>query len=172
MLSGGTKTAFRPTVSFRAVLRTFLRLGCPSFGSPVAHLGYFREEFVVRRRWCTEQRYADLRALCRLLPGPTSSQVALGIRFLQTGVGGAVAAWLHSPLGPPVAAVCDRADARGPADQRPVLEGGLHGLRVVAVPDPLFSFTAYLGAVLGVGPGGLSGGALCPFAIFCRHFCW
>lgn len=76
----------------------FLKLGCTSFGGPVAHLGYFREEFVVRRRWLTDQAYADLMALCQFLPGPASSQVGMGLGLSRGGVGGALAAWLGFTL--------------------------------------------------------------------------
>src|SRR5215468_7738183 len=61
------------------VFLAFLRLGLTSFGGPVAHLGYFHQEFVVRRRWLTQRAYADLVALCQFLPGPASSQVGLAI---------------------------------------------------------------------------------------------
>jgi chromate transporter len=79
---------------FRDVLFIFLRLGLTSFGGPTAHLGYFHQEFVVRRRWLQESEYADLVALCQALPGPASSQVALGIGLSVRGLSGAVAAWL------------------------------------------------------------------------------
>ncbi|MTI08848.1 chromate transporter, partial [Curvivirga aplysinae] len=58
---------------------TFLKLGLTSFGGPIAHLGYFREAFVSRLKWMDEKAYADLVALCQFLPGPTSSQVGLGV---------------------------------------------------------------------------------------------
>nr|WP_197067900.1 chromate transporter [Actinomyces polynesiensis] len=65
----------------REVFRVFLRLGVTSFGGPIAHIGYFREEFVARRRWISDTQYAELVALCQFLPGPASSQVgfALGL---------------------------------------------------------------------------------------------
>lgn len=72
----------------------FLRLGLTSFGGPVAHLGYFRDEFVVRRRWLTEHSYADLVALCQFLPGPASSQVGMALGLMRGGWGGALAAWV------------------------------------------------------------------------------
>lgn len=72
---------------------TFLRLGVTSFGGPVAHLGYFRDTFVERRRWLTDRAYADLVALCQFLPGPASSQVGMGIGLARAGVGGMFAAW-------------------------------------------------------------------------------
>ena len=77
-----------------AVFLAFLALGLTSFGGPVAHIGYFREVFVVRRRWMDERGYADLVALCQILPGPTSSQVGIGIGLTKAGLAGAVAAWV------------------------------------------------------------------------------
>ena len=76
----------------------FLRLGLTSFGGPVAHLGYFRDEFVVRRRWLTEHSYADLVALCQFLPGPASSQVGMALGLMRGGWGGALAAWVGFTL--------------------------------------------------------------------------
>ena len=76
----------------------FLRLGLTSFGGPVAHLGYFRSELVTRRGWMTEATYADLVALCRVLPGPASSQVGMGVGLLQAGGWGLIAAWLGFTL--------------------------------------------------------------------------
>src|SRR6201985_1189296 len=75
------------------VLLIFLRLGLSSFGGPIAHLGYFRDEFVTRRRWLDEQAYADLVALCQFLPGPASSQVGFSIGLMRAGYAGALAAW-------------------------------------------------------------------------------
>jgi chromate transporter len=80
------------------VLTAFLKLGCVSFGGPVAHLGYFREEFVGRRQWVDEAAYADIVALCQFLPGPASSQVGMAIGTLRAGVMGAVAAWVGFTL--------------------------------------------------------------------------
>jgi chromate transporter len=76
----------------------FLRLGLTSFGGPAAHLGYFRDEFVRRRRWLDEHTFSDLVALCQFLPGPGSSQVGIAIGRLRGGVAGAVAAWLGFTL--------------------------------------------------------------------------
>jgi len=77
---------------------TFLRLGLTSFGGPVAHLGFFREEFVTRRRWFSEEQYADKVALCQLIPGPASSQVGLLIGYARAGYLGAMLAWLGFTL--------------------------------------------------------------------------
>lgn len=76
-----------------AIFAAFLRLGFTSFGGPVAHIGYFRDEFVTRRKWLTERAYADLVALCQFLPGPASSQVGMGIGLARNGLAGAAAAW-------------------------------------------------------------------------------
>jgi chromate transport protein ChrA len=79
----------------REVFTAFLKLGLTSFGGPIAHLGYFRDEFVLRRRWIDEAGYADIVALCQFLPGPASSQVGfvLGLRRAG-GLAGGIAAWL------------------------------------------------------------------------------
>ena len=71
----------------------FLCLGLTSFGGPIAHLAYFRDEFVTRRGWLTERSYADLVALCQFLPGPASSQVGLALGLSRAGYAGAFAAW-------------------------------------------------------------------------------
>src|SRR5712672_1567148 len=80
------------------VLAAFTRLGLTSFGGPVAHLGYFREEFVNRRRWLDDRGYADLVALCQFLPGPASSQVGIAVGLLRAGYAGALAAWIGFTL--------------------------------------------------------------------------
>jgi chromate transporter len=76
------------------VFAVFLRLGLTSFGGPIAHLGYFRDEFVGRRQWLDEKAYADLVALCQFLPGPASSQVGMSLGILRAGIPGALAAWI------------------------------------------------------------------------------
>ena len=78
------------------VFRQFLLLGCSSFGGPVAHLGYFRERFVKRENWLSDDAYADLIALAGLLPGPSSSQVGIGIGLMRAGWWGGFA-WLGHP---------------------------------------------------------------------------
>ncbi len=80
------------------VFLIFLRLGCTSFGGPIAHLGYFRQAFVVRRRWLDEPAYAELVALCQLLPGPTSSQVGMALGLGRARGWGLLAAWLGFTL--------------------------------------------------------------------------
>ena len=80
------------------VFGVFLKLGLTSFGGPIAHLGYFREEFVARRQWLDDHTYADLVALCQFLPGPASSQVGISIGLFRAGYLGAFAAWLGFTL--------------------------------------------------------------------------
>lgn len=84
--------------SFWEVLRVFTKLGLTSFGGPVAHLGYFRQELVVRRKWLDEQNYADLLALCQFLPGPSSSQMGIALGMTRAGLWGGLAAWLGFTL--------------------------------------------------------------------------
>ena len=112
------------------VLRVATRLGLTSFGGPVAHLGYFREEYVARRRWLDEATYADLVALCQFLPGPASSQVGIAIGITRAGLLGGVAAWLGFTLPSAIALVAFAYGLRGlgVADA-----GWLHGLKVAAV---------------------------------------
>jgi chromate transporter len=112
------------------VLSASTRLGLTSFGGPVAHLGYFRDDYVVRRRWIDEARYADLVALCQFLPGPASSQVGMAIGIMRAGLLGGVMAWLGFTLPSAIALVAFAYGLRamGVADA-----GWLHGLKVVAV---------------------------------------
>jgi chromate transporter len=113
------------------VLRVFLRLGLTSFGGPVAHLGYFRSEFVERRRWLDEPAYADIVALCQFLPGPASSQVGISIGILRAGLPGAVCAWLGFTAPSAIAMILFGYGVTafgGLADS-----AWLHGLKIVAV---------------------------------------
>jgi chromate transporter len=118
------------------VLVVATRLGLTSFGGPVAHLGYFREEYVVRRKWLDETTYADLVALCQFLPGPASSQVGIAIGITRGGLLGGVAAWLGFTLPSAIALVAFAYGLR-------VLEvadaGWLHGLKVAAVAVVAFA---------------------------------
>ncbi len=114
-----------------AVFRVFLRLGLTSFGGPIAHLGYFRDEFVARRGWLSESEYAELIALCQFLPGPASSQVGMAIGLSRAGIGGAVAAWCGFTLPSAILMILfalglTQWGAALPAD-------ALHGLKLVAV---------------------------------------
>ena len=119
------------TASWIEVLSIFLRLGLTSFGGPIAHLGYFRDEFVMRRKWLDEKSYADLVALCQFLPGPASSQVGIAIGLLRAGYAGALAAWVGFTLPSALALLLFAygLNAFGNA----LGSGWLHGLKVVAV---------------------------------------
>ena len=113
------------------VFLVFLRLGLSSFGGPIAHLGYFREEFVARRQWLSEQSYVDLVALCQFLPGPASSQVGIGVGLSRAGLGGAFAAWAGFTLPSAIVLVLF---AQGMSTWGSALPSGLlHGLKIVAV---------------------------------------
>lgn len=114
------------------VFKTFLRLGLTSFGGPVAHLGYFRDEFVARRRSLSEDAYADLVALCQLLPGPASSQVGIAIGISQTGIRGALAAWGGFTL-PSALALIMFGYGINTWHSAVTHAGWIHGLKVVAV---------------------------------------
>ncbi len=107
-----------------------LRLGLTSFGGPIAHLGYFREEYVRRRNWLDEQSYADVVALCQFLPGPASSQVGIVVGTVRAGLGGGLAAWLGFTLPSAIALTLFAygLDAFDVANT-----GWLQGLKIVAV---------------------------------------
>jgi chromate transporter len=114
------------------VFRIFLKLGLTSFGGPIAHLGYFRDELVVRRRWIDEASYADLVALCQFLPGPASSQVGFSLGVLRgNGLLGGLAAWFAFTL--PSAIILFAFALGAAAFTGPVADGFLHGLKLVAV---------------------------------------
>ena len=113
------------------VLRVFLKLGLTSFGGPVAHIGYFREEFVVRRGWLDDAAFSDLVALCQFLPGPASSQVGFSIGMIRAGYRGALAAWIGFTLPSAIALLLFAYGAA--ALGGPVGSGLLHGLKLVAV---------------------------------------
>src|SRR3974377_557016 len=87
------------------VLLAFLRLGVSSFGGPIAHIGYFRQEFVVRRKWLDERSFSDLVGLCQFLPGPASSQVGFTIGLMRAGYLGGLAAWAAFTLPSAIALV-------------------------------------------------------------------
>ena len=117
--------------SFLEVLRVATRLGLTSFGGPIAHLGYFHEEYVKRRKWIDEQSYADLVALCQFLPGPASSQVSIAIGIARAGLPGGFAAWLGFTMPSALALI---AFAFGIGALASAADAGwLHGLKVVAV---------------------------------------
>ncbi len=167
------------------VFAVFLRLGLTSFGGPVAHLGYFRAEFVARRAWLDEAAYADIVALCQFLPGPASSQVAVSLGMLRAGLAGGLAAWLGF-AGPSALAMI--LFAYGVAELAEFGDAAwLHGLKLVAVavvaqavwamsralcPDPARATLAVAAALLALalpGAGGQLGaiglGALAGFLL-------
>jgi chromate transporter len=186
MSTPNPEEAVRPAGSALEVLLAFAKLGVGAFGGPLAHLGYFRAEFVVRRRWLGEAAFADLVALCQLLPGPASSQVGFSIGLLRAGYLGALAAWAAFTLPSAAALVAFAYGAHTLAG--PLGLGFLHGLQLVAVavvaqavyamaprlcPDRARAALAILamlimlfGAstaapVLAICVGGLGGGWLC-----------
>lgn len=116
---------------FLEVLLAFLKLGLTSFGGPVAHLGYFRTEFVERRKWLDDKSYSDLVALCQFLPGPASSQVGMVLGLGRSGWSGALAAWIGFTLPSAIALILF---AIGMSHWAGVAQSGaIHGLKVVAV---------------------------------------
>jgi chromate transporter len=126
------RAAAAPTAgNAREVFAAFLRLGLTSFGGPIAHLGYFREEFVSRRRWLSDAAYADLVALCQFLPGPASSQVGFAIGLMRAGWLGALAAFTAFTL--PSAALLFAFAMTAAWVTGPVGLGALAGLKIVAV---------------------------------------
>ncbi|KQP37755.1 chromate efflux transporter [Methylobacterium sp. Leaf106] len=173
--------------SVREVFLAFLKLGLTAFGGPIAHLGYFRAEFVHRRRWLDEAAYADLVALCQFLPGPASSQVGFSLGVMRgRGLAGGLAAWaaFTLPSALLLVAFAYGADALG----GPVGSGIVHGLKLVAVavvaqavwgmgrtlaPDATRAAIAFAalalttvlagstGQVAGIGLGAVAGLAVC-----------
>ncbi len=113
------------------VFRVALRLGLTSFGGPIAHLGYFHDEYVVRRKWLNEKAYADLVALCQFLPGPASSKIGIAIGLSRAGYPGALASWLGFTLPSAVALTLFAYGAETLGNR--LGTGWLHGLKVVAV---------------------------------------
>jgi chromate transporter len=113
------------------VLRIFAKLGVTCFGGPIAHIGYFRNEFVVRRQWLDDAAYANLVGLCQFLPGPASSQVGFCLGLLRAGYLGGFAAWAGFTL--PSAILLVLFAYLGHALQGPTALGLLHGLKLVAV---------------------------------------
>jgi chromate transporter len=114
-----------------AIFLVFLRLGLTAFGGPIAHLGYFREEFVHKRHWLNERSYADLVSLCQFLPGPASSQVGIALGLSRKGYLGAVAAWLGFTLPSALILILFALTISSQYAEIPV--GALHGLKVVTV---------------------------------------
>ncbi|WP_423753192.1 chromate efflux transporter [Agrobacterium tumefaciens] len=127
----GTEVENRGNGTPGEVFAAFLKLGVSSFGGPIAHLGYFRDELVVRRKWIDEAGYADLVALCQFLPGPASSQVGFALGLLRAGPLGALAAWTAFTL--PSAILLLLFATVAASIEGPVGTGLLHGLKIVAV---------------------------------------
>lgn len=125
---GAEPVAQSGTGSPLEVLAATLRLGLTSFGGPIAHLGYFHDEYVVRRRWLDEQTYADLVALCQFLPGPASSEVGIAVGIQRAGLLGGLCAWIGFTLPSAVALVVFAALSHGVANAP-----WIHGLQFVAV---------------------------------------
>ena len=119
------------TQSLWTIFLVFLRLGLTSFGGPTAHLGYFRDEFVIRRKWLNDAQYADTVALCQFLPGPASSQVGMAIGYYCGGYKGALVAWLGFTF--PSAMILISFALGFDHLQSMQLTGILHGLKIIAV---------------------------------------
>lgn len=119
------------TGSSGEVFVVFLKLGLTSFGGPIAHLGYFRDEFVTRRKWLSEAAYADLVALCQFLPGPASSQVGFALGLMRAGWAGAFAAFTAFTL--PSALFLVVLALTVASVERPLVQGLTHGLKIAAV---------------------------------------
>jgi chromate transporter len=115
----------------KEVFLIFFLLGLTSFGGPIAHLSYFRSEFVLRRRWLSEANYADLVALCQFLPGPASSQVGFALGLLRAGYAGALAAWTAFTLPSAIMLLLFALGLTLLTD--PISQGALHGLKLTAV---------------------------------------
>lgn len=131
MTASGSSPARVAEGNWSEVLVAFLRLGLTSFGGPVAHLGYFRQDIVERRRWLDERAYADLVALCQFLPGPASSQVGIGVGLYRAGMPGAFAAWVGFTLPSALALALFAAGVESLGGA--LGSGWLHGLKVAAV---------------------------------------
>lgn len=125
------KLASQPDGSVIEVFLCFLRLGLTTFGGPVAHLGYFRAEFVDRRKWLDDKSYSDLVALCQFLPGPASSQVGIVLGLRRAGWLGALGAWAGFTLPSAIALICLALGIKQWAGLSQ--SGAVHGLKVVAV---------------------------------------
>lgn len=124
-------TAARPSVAIAEVFRAFLKLGLTSFGGPIAHLGYLREEFVQRRDWLDEARFAQLLAVCQFLPGPASSQMGFAIGLIRAGWRGALAAFIGFTL--PSALLMFGFAALASYLGHGIGAAAVHGLKLVAV---------------------------------------
>lgn len=172
--------------SFKTLIEILIvstRLGFTSFGGPIAHLGYFYEEYLRKRKWLDEKSYADLVALCQFLPGPASSQVGIGLGVMRGGLLGGVVSFLGFMLrwlsmfdsfyragslvfggGHVVLPLLEQEFVPAGMVSKEAFLAGYGAAQ--AVPGPLFTFAAYLGAVM----GGWQGGTLAAIAIFLPAF--
>lgn len=141
------------------VFRAFLKLGLTAFGGPIAHLGYYRTEFVESRRWLDDKAYADLLALCQFLPGPASSQTGFALGLMRAGPLGALAAWIGFTL--PSAVIMAAFAFGAGALTGPVAEGIIEGLKIAAVA---IVAQAVLGMARSLAPDGARAG-LALFAV-------
>lgn len=131
MTASATPARTHQAGSALEVLAVFLKLGLTSFGGPIAHIGYFRREFVERRRWLDDAAFTDLVGLCQFLPGPASSQVGFSVGLLRAGWRGGLAAWCGFTL--PSVVVLLAFAMVAPGLGGPVGNGLIHGLKLVAV---------------------------------------
>jgi chromate transporter len=157
------------------VLIAFLKLGLTSFGGPIAHVAYFRREFVELRKWIDETEFARLLALCQFLPGPASSKLGFTLGLLRGGWPGAFAAFAAFTL--PSAVLLFAFAILVPHLSGAAGQAAIHGLKLVAVavvaqavPGPLFTLAAYLGARLPGAEGGIVGATVALIAIFLPGF--
>ncbi|KQZ13710.1 chromate transporter [Mesorhizobium sp. Root554] len=173
--------------TFASIFLIFLRLGLISFGGPVAHLGYFRDEFVTRRRWVDDRHYADLVSLCQFLPGPASSQVGFSLGLLRgNGLIGGLAAWLGFTL--PSAVLMLGFGLGAALLAGPTADAIVHGLKLVAaaivaqalwgmtrslVPDLPRALIALAALAISLAVGGFLGqiGPIVLGGLFGAYFC-
>jgi chromate transporter len=120
------------------VFLCFLTLGCTSFGGPVAHIGFFRQAFVAKRKWLSDDRFSDYLALCQFIPGPASSQLGMAIGYHQRGYFGAFFAWLGFTL--PSAVLLAAFALLVSSDALSINAGAIHGLKLVALAVVVHAF--------------------------------
>ncbi|MFC4766989.1 chromate transporter [Effusibacillus consociatus] len=130
MSNNKSSVQINPRGTIFEVLGVSTRLGLTSFGGPIAHLAYFREEYVARRKWLDDKSYSDLVALCQFLPGPASSQVGIAIGMMRAGLLGGIASWIGFTLPSAIALAVFAYTVHGIDIAK---AGWLHGLMVVAV---------------------------------------
>lgn len=136
------------------IFLAFLRLGCTSFGGPIAHLGYFRSEFVNRRKWLSDEAYADIVALAQFVPGPASSQTGFALGLMRGGLPGGLAAWTGFTL--PSALLMLLAAYGLSYTESSAAQGLIHGLKLLAVAvvaQAVWSMGRNLCPDRGSGPG-------------------